>query len=68
MALNQKYWVSESLNLVSVWTFKALAFLTCKKTWYLSESKTIDDHCRGAKMSSHLSDMLFWEARAKNGK
>jgi hypothetical protein len=40
-----------------------------KKTWYFSESKTIDMHCRGAKMSfPNFSDMLFWEACAKNVK
>ena len=40
-----------------------------KKTWYFSESKTIDVHCRGAKMSFPIfSDMLFWEACAKNVK
>jgi hypothetical protein len=40
-----------------------------KKTWFLSESKTIDVHCRGAKMSFPIfSDMLFWEACAKNVK
>jgi hypothetical protein len=40
-----------------------------KKTWYFSESKTIDVHCRGAKMYFPIfSDMLFWEACAKNVK
>ena len=40
-----------------------------KKTWYFSESNTIDVHCRGAKMSFPIfSDMLFWEACAKNVK
>ena len=37
-----------------------------KKTWYFSESKTIDAHCRGAKIYFPiLSGMLFWEACAK---
>jgi hypothetical protein len=37
-----------------------------KKTWYFSESKTIDVHYRGAKMSFPIfSDMLFWETCAK---
>ena len=37
--------------------------------WYYSESKTIDVHCRGAKMYFPIfSDMLFWEACGKNVK
>jgi hypothetical protein len=40
-----------------------------KKTWYFSETNTIDVHCRGAKMYFPIfSDMLFWEACAKNVK
>jgi hypothetical protein len=40
-----------------------------KKTWYFSESKTIDVYCRGAMMYFPIfSDMLFWEACAKNVK
>ena len=40
-----------------------------QETWYFSESKTIDVHCRGAKMSFPIfSDMLFWETCAKNVK
>ena len=40
-----------------------------KKTWYFSESKTIDVHCRGAKMFFPIfSDIIFWEACAKNVK
>ena len=36
---------------------------------FYSESKTIDVHCRGARMSFPIfSDMLFWEACAKNVK
>ena len=38
-----------------------------KKPWYFSKSRTIDVHCRAAKMSFPIfSDMLFWEACAKN--
>ena len=37
-----------------------------KKTWYLSESKTIGVHCRGAKM--YFPIFSFWEACAKNVK
>jgi hypothetical protein len=37
--------------------------------WYFSESKTIEVHCRGAKMYFPIfSDMLFWEACGKNVK
>ena len=43
--------------------------IICKETWYFSESKIIAVHCRGAKMSFPIfSDMLFWEACAKNVK
>jgi hypothetical protein len=39
-----------------------------KKTWYFSEIKTIDVHCRGAKMFFPSSQTLFWEACTKNVK
>ena len=43
--------------------------IICKETWYFSESKIIAVYCRGAKMSFPIfSDMLFWEACAKNVK
>ena len=33
-----------------------------KKTWYFSESKTIDVHCGGAKMFSHLLRHVILES------
>jgi hypothetical protein len=37
-----------------------------KKTWYFSESKTIDVHCRGAKIYFHLLiHVIPWNMREK---
>jgi hypothetical protein len=57
--------VIEFFNKVSILKMSNLVIIY-KKTWYFSESKTIDAHCRGAKIYFPiLSGMLFWEACAK---
>jgi hypothetical protein len=62
--LLNRYWILNFFN--KDLTKNIYLVIIYKKTWYCSESKTIDVHCRGAKMSFPIfSDMLFWKHARK---